>query len=102
MLEYKGKADDDRLTLERLLKESIITGNKHKAEKITTQAYQRMYHNAGRVNNHEITLGEGWSYHRAFCAECTEYGIKRGDAFEREEYLRIVNELKQQEVEKYV
>jgi hypothetical protein len=48
MLEYAGKWENDKLTLERVIKDSIITGNKHKAEKLATWAYQAMYHNAER------------------------------------------------------
>jgi len=100
MLEYSGQIDDNRRNFERLLKDSIVTGNKHRAEKLSTWVYQVMYYNAERVNRHEITLSEGWLNHKALCHECTDFGIKRGEDFEKQEYLQIVNELKEQEVDK--
>ena len=93
MLEYKGKQDDDRRNLERLVKDSVITGNKQRADILTTWVYQVMYHNAERVNNHEITLSDGWLNHKALCHECTDFGIKRGEEFEKQEFLSIVKEL---------
>lgn len=99
MLEYHGHIDDNRRNFECLLKDSIVTGNKRRAEQLTTWVYQVMYYNAERVNRHEITLGEGWLNHKALCHECTDFGIKRGEDFEKQEYLQIVNELKEQEVD---
>jgi hypothetical protein len=90
MLEYNGQIEDNRRNFERILKDSVVTGNKHRAEKLTTWAYQVMYHNAERVNSHEITLDDGWLNHKAYCNECTGFGIKRGEAFEREEYLSLL------------
>lgn len=94
MLEYNGQIDDEKRNLERVLRDSTVTGNKHRAEKLATWAYQVMYYNAERVNRHEITLGEGWLNHKALCHECTDFGIKRGEDFEKQEYLTIVKELK--------
>jgi hypothetical protein len=90
MLEYAGKWENDKLTLERVIKDSIITGNKHKAEKLATWAYQAMYHNAERVNKTEITLNEGWKNHLSICHECTSFGLQRGEAFEKQEYLSLL------------
>lgn len=92
MLEYNGQIDDNRRNFERILKDSIVTGNKHRAEKLTTWAYGAMYHNAERVNKTEITLNEGWKNHLSICQECTPYGLQRGEAFEKQEYLSLIQE----------
>lgn len=90
MLEYHGQIDDNRRNFERILKDSIVTGNKQRAEKLATWAYQLMYHNAERVNRREISVYDGWLNHKAYCNECTGYGIKRGEDFERKEYLALL------------
>jgi len=40
MLEYNGQIEDNRRNFERILKDSVVTGNKHRAEKLATWAYQ--------------------------------------------------------------
>lgn len=92
MLEYNGQIDDNRRIFERILKDSIVTGNKHRAEKLTTWAYGAKYHNAERVNKTEITLNEGWKNHLSICKECTSYGLQRGVKQARQEYLSLIQE----------
>ncbi len=91
MLEYHGQIDDNRRNFERVLKDSVVTGNKQRAEKLTTWIYKVMYHNAERVNRREISVLDGWLNHKAYCNECTGFGIKRGEAFERVEYLSLLS-----------
>ena len=94
MLEYNGQNEDARCNLERLAKDSVVTGNPHRAEKLTTWVYRVMYHNAERVNKHEISLAEGWLNHKALCQECSAFGLNRGEVFEEGEYLSIIQKVK--------
>ena len=81
MLEYSGKWENDKQTLERVFNTSVA---------VTKWAYYAMYHNAERVNKTEITLNEGWKNHLSICHECTSFGLQRGEAFEKQEYLALL------------
>ena len=83
MLEYSGKWENDKQTLERVFNTSVA---------VTKWAYCAMYHNAERVNKTEITFNEGWKNHLSICQESTPYGLQRGVDSVKQEYLSLIQE----------
>ena len=91
-----GDLNSTKRSLEYVVKNSIITGYPHRAEKLTAWAYERFVHNAERVADQDITYAEGWLNHLSICNECTDYGITRGIEFERQEYNGLISDAKHQ------